>query len=480
VTNKSLKDEAVQGSGWTTFSAIVGITVQLGQFSILGRLLGPENFGQMTLMMVVIGLANSLADFGMGNYIIQCEKITKKLFFDIFTCCTFSSSILIIFIYLVSQPFAKYYHSPELVAPLTTLSIAIIMNAVGQISSAILQRYFKFKIISIIEIVSIITGLLVSTYFAINGYGIWVLVIGQICVSGLKCFFAVLTAIPLVVALPSGGHQSIWQPIRFGFYQTNERIFNFLSVNLDKLIIGKYLGEHVLGLYSVAFQIMVRPIMVINPIFSRVLYPIFSRIRNDNIRLARGYLEVIQISAVLLFPIYIVMFTSSYWVIHILLGEKWTGATSLLSILSLLGLSYSLGGPLGNLILAKGRADLALFINIASFLLNMLACLIGSQYGIQYVAMLMFFASAILLLPIDIWLRKKLLNMSFKVYFDAIKWLLISAFSPILIFSLVFHFLGVDLVGSFLSGAFSVLIFLIFVLIFHNALVKSAVKLIRR
>lgn len=479
MSNRSLKSDAAKGGKWTSLSAVVSTLVQLGQLSILGRLLGPESFGQMALMMVVVGLANSLADFGMGNYLIQVERVTKGLYWRVIALCALISAILMGLICSLASLYADYYNSPELTLPLIVLSFAVIMNSLGQVSSSILQKNFKFKSIAIIEIISITLGLTVSIYFVVNGAGIWGLVFGQVCVSTLKALLSFLIGLPAVRALPNGFYGGLRTPLSFGFLQTNERIFNFLSVNLDKLIVGKYLGEHALGLYSFAFQLMVRPILILNPIISRVLYPLFSHIKNDNIRLARGYLEIIRTSSLLLLPIYLILCISSYGIIYILMGSKWTEAAPLLSILSVLGALYSIGMPLGSLILAKGRADLALFLNILSFLLNISACFIGSQFGIQNVAMLMVMASALFLLPFDFYLRKKIINMSISMFTKSLKHLLVGFFGVLIISCILNTFINVNVFNSLTIGLLSIIVFYLYIKIFDPIIINSAINFIR-
>ena len=479
MTSRSLKSDAIKGGKWTTVSAVVGVIVQLSQLSILGRLLGPESFGQMAIMMVVIGLANSLADFGMGNYLIQSEKVTSNLFWILIGFCAFASLMLSCLIFLIAPSFASYYDAPQLVSPLTWLSIVVIMNSIGQIPGAVLQKNLKFKFISAIEMASIITGMIVSIFYAWNGDGIWGLVLGQLSLSALKAALSFFIAFRLVLRLPKGVGEDLWKPLHFGILQTNERIFNFMSVNLDKLIIGKFLGEHALGLYSVAFQLMLRPIMVVGPIFSRVLYPLFSHIKNDNDRLIRGYLEIIRTSGLMLFPIYLFLSASSFVVIHMLLGPKWTEAAPLLSILSILGFSYSLGGPLSSLILAKGRADLALYLNIFSFLLNMIACYIGSQYEIKFVAVLLVTFNFAFLLPCDIYLRKILIGMPLSAYLNSLKYLFFGALGPIIIFNILFNYLRMDLLNSLCAGILSTIAFFTHIFIYDRPLIKNTVKLIK-
>ena len=77
--NLSLREKAVAGGRWTSISAIASLLIQFAQLAILGRLLSPADFGLMAMMMIVIGLANLLADFGVSNYFIQIKALSVLL-----------------------------------------------------------------------------------------------------------------------------------------------------------------------------------------------------------------------------------------------------------------------------------------------------------------------------------------------------------------------------------------------------------------
>ena len=78
--NLSLRERAAAGGRWTAVSAIASVLIQLAQLAILGRLLSPNDFGLMAMMMIVIGLASLLADFGVSNFLVQTKVLTGQLF----------------------------------------------------------------------------------------------------------------------------------------------------------------------------------------------------------------------------------------------------------------------------------------------------------------------------------------------------------------------------------------------------------------
>ena len=66
----SLKKQAASGVKWTALSTSITTGLQFLKFAILARILGPEAFGLMGMVMVVIGFAQAFADMGVSNAII--------------------------------------------------------------------------------------------------------------------------------------------------------------------------------------------------------------------------------------------------------------------------------------------------------------------------------------------------------------------------------------------------------------------------
>jgi lipopolysaccharide exporter len=193
--------------------------------------------------------------------------------------------------------------------------------------------------------------------------------------------------------------------LSFGLYQTGQRLVNVLVQHLDKILIGRLLGTTELGYYTVAYQLMVRPMMLINPVVTRVAFPVFARMLGDVRRVREGYLEMLRLLAFVMMPLYLAMFAVSGPLIRVLLGEAWMPVEPVFRILVLLGLVQSMGNPLDSLLLALGKARLAFWFNVLALCLYAAAIPIGTRYGLQGVAYGLLIACVGALVPADIWLR---------------------------------------------------------------------------
>lgn len=478
--DESLRVKAAKGGRWTAASAIISATVQILQLAILGRLLGPSEFGLMAMMMIVIGLTNSISDFGLGNYAIQKEKLNQKTAIRLMLIVTGVSTFLAVGVASQSGVIAIYFNHLELVKFIPWLSISIVIFTIGQMMISILQRSFAFKYIAVGDILSAILGLACTTIVAILGYGVWSLVLGQLISSAARLFVFILPYIYFVKKLPCGEKSDLNKSKSFAFYQTGERVLNYISWNIDKIIIARILGDVGLGLYSVAYQFMIKPFMVLNPIFTRVALPVFVSIRADNTRLVAGYLETTRTIALLSFPIYMVMAIMAPMIIEILMGEKWVGATSILYVLSILGMFFSIGNIIGALILAKSKPKWALYLNIYSFFVYSLAFWAGSQFSALGVAVTFLVSNVLALYPMEFFLRHRLVGMTAKEYFLAMRHVFIAMSVPMLAHSLVY--LPVMKPSSYLTqcsmAIMAVTFFFMYLILFDRDLIISTKNLV--
>lgn len=476
----SLRQKAAAGGRWTAISAIASLLIQLIQLAILGRLLNPSDFGLMTMMMVVIGLASLLADFGTTNYLVQTKALTGRLFSALFVLCIAGALLLAGVISLAAPWIAAYYHTLVLTGLLPALGIVVIATAVGQPFFALLQREMRFRQIAIVETAAAFVGLVVAAVMAMSGYGVWSLIGGQLALAVVKAVLCVLMASSLIRFEWKIHWLDLKSALHFGSFQMGERLLNYAGWNVDKIIVGRALGDGALGIYSIAYQLVMKPFSILNPVFTRVALPLLSRVQDDNDRLTRGYLELTRTIALIAFPIYLFMILASDSIVLLLLGAKWMAASSLISLLGGLGFIYSLGNPIGSLLLAKGRADLGFYYNVAAVVVYALAVIMGSNFGLKGVAYSLVIAAGLLFF-LEFTLRWYLVRMSPWVYLRAIGSIVIGTFLPLITGGLVLLFCAPESGKAgfgFIIGLLAVAIYFTYLWFADRALLKNTIDLI--
>jgi lipopolysaccharide exporter len=152
----------------------------------------------------------------------------------------------------------------------------------------------------------------------------------------------------------------------FGLYQIGERTIYYWAANIDYLLIGRYLGASPLGVYTIAYQLVVMPVSRLNPILTKVAFPVFSRRQDDPAALRRGFGELTELVALVTFPLLVGLGVVAPIAVPAIFGPDWQPSVVLVQIMAVMGLLMCLSNPLGAALLAKGRADVGFWLNVAS------------------------------------------------------------------------------------------------------------------
>jgi len=366
----SIELKAASGIRWTTLNTVSITVIQLVQLGIIGRILGPEAFGLMAMVMVVMESGGIFADVGLSSAIIQRKEQKKEELSTLYWFNIIIGFIVFSVVYLFTPVIAIGFRIAEIESLLPVTALSFLISPFGLQFQTLLRKYLRFDVIAKINIFSAITGMLTAIDCALNDYGVWSLVWGGLI------NVAVRTGL-----LIGWGWRAKWQPklhfkwsdmhgyLAFGLYRVGAMVANQISSRADQILIGVLMGPVALGYYNIAFRLVMEPIQKINPILTSVAFPIFSIIQDDTARLKRGFFRMIRFLMSVNAPVLIGMAVVAPMAVPLLIGEKWLPSIPLVQILSFYALVRSLGNAGGSLIIAKGRANWTFYWNIALLLI---------------------------------------------------------------------------------------------------------------
>ncbi|QCQ20829.1 MOP flippase family protein [Desulfoglaeba alkanexedens] len=376
-----LKEKTVSGVKWSGISMGAVTALQFATLAILARLLSPADFGLMGMIMVVIGFAQAFADMGISNAIIHRQDATKDQLSSLYWLNILAGFIVFCVVCASTPLVVEFYNEPRLTRLLYLTALVFLITPLGQQFQILLQKELKFDGLAKIEIATAVVNSTVSIGVAFAGLGVYSLICGQLAGTTVK-----------VVLLCGIGWRN-WRPsfhfakqdvkgyIGFGLYQMGERSINYLNSNLDYLLIGSMLGARALGYYTLAYNLIIRPSTMINPVITKVAFPVLSLIQNETDKLRRGYLQVVQVLAMVNFPILMGLAVVAPVAVPVIFGDQWLPSVILIQILTIVGLLRSIGNPIGSLLLAKGRADLGFKWNLGLTVTQIPGLYLGAGLG---------------------------------------------------------------------------------------------------
>ena len=201
------------------------------------------------------------------------------------------------------------------------------------VPNALLYKQKRFRFIAMRNLCVQGSVGTIAVIAALSGAGIYALLINPI-VSSIVLFIVNLREHPLRVRWTAG-----LQPLRtifaFSAYQFSFNVINYFTRNLDKLLIGKYMGMSPLGFYEKSYRLMMLPLQNITNIISPVMHPIFSDFQHDLRKLSESYLKVVRVLAWIGFPLAAVLYFTAPELILLIFGSQWEASVPVFRILAL-------------------------------------------------------------------------------------------------------------------------------------------------
>lgn len=380
--------QAAAGVRWTSVSSAAVALCDVTRAVILARFLSPGDFGLMSLAAIAVGFAQMYMDLGIGAAVIHRQDTTRDQLSSLYWLNLLFGAALFGCVSLAAPLVPALFQEPRVLPLLRTMAFVFLIAPWGSQFEVLLQKELSFRKLAQCEIAASLGATFTAISCAAYGLGAWSLVWGFLAAALLKTTLLVVIGIPKFRPTLRFRRTDIAGFLGFGAFQMGERSINYLAERLDQVLIGALLGTQALGLYSFALYLTAQPIARINPILTRVAFPLFARLQQDTERLKRAYMRLIGLVAMVNAPLLIGLAAVAPVAVPLIFGDKWLPAVPLVQILSVVSLSRSIGNPVGSLQLAKGRADLGFLWNVLLLVCSVPAIYAGSRVaGVSGVAL---------------------------------------------------------------------------------------------
>jgi O-antigen/teichoic acid export membrane protein len=413
----SILRQVVSGATWNAAGQIAGQVVSLGTIIILARLLKPGDFGLVAMVYVVRGLAYIFAQMGISSAIIQKKNIDNNYLSTAYWTTFIGGIVIALLVAGIAPAVSWFFKRPELTWITIVTSSIFILGGVSGTHQDLLERNMRFRDISIINVAGSFFGSVVAVIMAFNGAGYWSLVVQEIAATGFKVplFWKISNWRPKFVFC----RQCFKDIFGFSSFVLMSTLLNFFDRNGDNIIIGKFLGAAQLGFYSLAYNLMLKPLQYISQTTSRALFPALSKVQDDKSLVRKTYLQMVKMISLITFPMMTGLSLISHDVILLVYGEKWLSVVPVFSILCFVGAWQSVGTTVGVILLSQGRPSLAFKMTLFISPFVWLAFWIGTFWGIQGVAVCYATVSGIWWL-ISHSIANSIINLRMKTFLTAL------------------------------------------------------------
>jgi PST family polysaccharide transporter len=344
----------MNAASWRFAVSAVSAVLSFGIHIWLARLLPPSDFGLVAMALVFTGLARILSNFGLPAAVVQRSELTPEHVRTAFTVSGLLGLLVTVTLIMLAPLSTLVFPEPRLPEIIRAISPVFLFTGLGNTAGALLRRSLDFKRIFWVSILSYVVGFAgLAIPMALMGYGVWSLVAGTVASPIVET--VLLIALVRHPMRPMIGRPELRDLAGYGAGFSLNEVLNFGARNGDNLVIGRYLGDGPLGLYTKAYGLMRMPADYLGEVLNAVLFPAFAELQGEKRRLASAYLRSTELAILLSAPLIAGMVVAAPHMILGLLGPNWEGSVLPMQVLGLVGI-LSTGYPLStNVANAVGR-----------------------------------------------------------------------------------------------------------------------------
>jgi PST family polysaccharide transporter len=382
---------------WVLLGRGAQVLTQLLGVSILARLVSPADFGLLALAGVATALLRLLLDMGTATAVVQKANLAHAQVNSIFWFNLLTGTVLGTAL-LVFSPWIAFLLGDGRVRPvLGLLALAFPITALGATQIALLERESQFKRLAIQGSIAGSAGLTTAIVLALNGFGVYALVAQSIVAALLS------TGLAWRASGWKAGRPSMRGLDEIAGFSGNLLAFNLLNYlhrNSDTVIIGRVFGQGDLGIYNVAYRILLFPLQNITFAINKAMLPAYSKRQLDHANLREHYLLTLRGIALVTAP----LMTSVWWgrepIVALLLGPSWAKAGPIIAWLAPVGFLQSILSTSGSVLTAIGKTTTLRKLGVVGVPFLTVSFLAGIPWGVQGLAASYCLANVIWIFPV--------------------------------------------------------------------------------
>lgn len=378
---------------------------------ILARLLLPEEFGTIALLMIFIFLANVFVQSGFSTALIQKRDSNETDFSSVFYLSLVVAGLIYFVLFFSAPLIAEFYEDLTLVLLLRVLSITLFFGAINSIQIAVVARNLEFRKLFYSSLGAVVVSGVIGITMAYNGYGTWALVAQQLsdqCLVTVILWFTVNWRPKLLFSIKSTG-----ELFSFGWKLLVSALINTFCTNSQSLIIGKIYSPAMLGYFNRGLQFPSIIVTNINGSIQSVMLPALSAQQDNKLTVKRMVRRAIVTSSFLVFPLMVGLAVVAEPLVIVLLTEKWLPCVPFLKVFCAVFALIPIHTANLQAINALGRSDIFLKLEILKNMIGLAILGVTVFYGVYTIAIGMLINGFIALF-INAYPNLKLLDYSYQ------------------------------------------------------------------
>ena len=363
---QNLGNRTIKGTLWLVLGKGYQQILLLCKVTILGRLLGPEEFGLVGIALLTIQFMATFTHTGFASALIQQPDLNDKDISTAWWVLLGRGTFIAIVLFFLSPWIASIFKEPRAIPVLRAFGGMQFLIAFASIGIVLLSKSLEFNKLFKYEVWSSTVELVVAVIIALWYRNVWALVGGVLAGTVVRVVLSYIIY-PYFPRFTFDMRSAI-NLFKFGQWLLFGAIMFFIFSRSADAMSGIMFGAAALGIYQMASRFALLPTSQIAELSFNAIFPAYSLIQNDAEKLQLAFLKVLQISSLLIFPLTALMIVVVAPVIPLVLGAKWAGVMNLIPGVALGGMIQAMLRTGAPLFMAKGKPKLLFAVDLTSAL----------------------------------------------------------------------------------------------------------------
>lgn len=329
---------------------------------VLARMLDPEYYGVLSVMMVFISIANLFVERGFQTALVQDKDVTEEDYSSVLWMALFVAACAYGIVFLCAPAIAVLFSAPGIEKPLRVLALMLFPGALNLVQQAKVTREMDFKKIFYCSTGGALVSGVVALVIAFLGGGLWALVVKTL-LDVLAACIIMLFIVPIRFRFVMN-FKRIKRLFSFGWKLLVSSIWNKLYGKLTTLIIGKRYNLEALAYYERGYQFPDLIINTVNQSVTSVILPVMSAEQDEPQKVKELMRNAIAMSAYILFPMMMGLAAVAEPLVRLVLTEKWLPCVPFMQVFCLALMTHPIDSCNLQAINAMGRSDIFLKLEI--------------------------------------------------------------------------------------------------------------------
>lgn len=365
---------------------IVKSVLQFLMTLLMTYFVSPAEFGLVAFSLPFVAFIALLTDMGLSSAMVQRKTLTPDEAGAAVTLMLLIGMVCAALLAGMAGPLAGAVKMQGLSAVLAALSVSVVLSIAALGPRAVLERKLRYQTVAAVETAAAVLCAIVCVAGAVSDWGIWALISYYVLVQVIRA--AAFTVITRREIRLNFGWRRVSSILTFGGWVLATNILNFAARNVGNLLIGAKLGAAAVGLYGLAYQFMILPLMIFSWPGGGVLMATLSRMAGEEHRSEQNtaICAVLGMTAMVTFPAMIYLTFGLTYPVTAFLSPHWREVLPLIAVLAPAGAAQSIAAYSGPILLARGKARLQFWVSSANSVAMILSFVVALPFGLLAVA----------------------------------------------------------------------------------------------